>query len=86
MVGIFRSIVQSFVLPMLHARQDLVFSGSIALQLIGDDHAWDILESYAERGEKNRFAACVFRRLWTRISSGIVNLTIIAELITLYLV
>jgi hypothetical protein len=52
-VGIFRSIVQSFVLPMLHARQELAFRCSLALQFIGDDHAWDILEPIEELTEKS---------------------------------
>ena len=58
-MGVFRSIVQSFVLPMLHARQDLAFGGSIALQFIGDDHAWDVLESFEELAKKAFRRVCV---------------------------
>ena len=36
------------MLAVLHARQDLTFRRSIALQFISDDHAWDVLEPYAE--------------------------------------
>ncbi len=44
--------IQAFVLPMLHARQDLAFRCSIALQFIGDDHAWDVLQSLEELAEE----------------------------------
>src|SRR5258708_2847790 len=37
---------------MLHARQDLTFGRTIALQFIGDDHAWHVLEPYAELTEE----------------------------------
>jgi hypothetical protein len=44
---------------MLHARQDLAFGGSIALQFISDDHVWDVLESYAELPKKAFCRVCV---------------------------
>jgi hypothetical protein len=59
LVGIFRSIVESFVLPMLHAWQDLAFGCSIALQFVGDDHAWDVLESFEELPKKASRRVCV---------------------------
>src|SRR5690348_17012554 len=68
LVGMFRSIMQAFVLPVLHARQDLTFDGAIALQFIGDDHAGTYCSPLSSL-RKKRFAACVLRRLWTRISS-----------------
>ena len=37
---------------MLHPRQDLAFRCSIALQLIGDDHAWNVLKPFEEFAEK----------------------------------
>ena len=43
-MGVLCPAVQPFVLPVLHARQDFAFRCSIAFQLIGDDHAWDILQ------------------------------------------
>jgi hypothetical protein len=49
---------ESFVLPMLHPWQDFAFRCAIALQLIRNDHAWDILESYAELPKK------AFRRVF----------------------
>ena len=52
-MGVFRSIVEPFVLPMFHARQDLAFGGSIALQFIGDNHAWDVLEPFEKFAEKS---------------------------------
>src|SRR5258708_6711303 len=59
LVGVFRSIVQSFVLPILHPRQDLAFGGSIALQFIGDDHAGDIVQSFEELPKKAFRRVCV---------------------------
>jgi hypothetical protein len=52
-VGVFRSIVEPFVLPMLHARQDLAFRCPIASQLISNDHAWDVLQFSQELTEKS---------------------------------
>ena len=43
LVRALRSIVESFVLTMLDASQDLAFRCSITLQLIGNDHAWNVL-------------------------------------------
>jgi hypothetical protein len=50
---IFRSIVEPFVLPMLHARQDFMFCRSIALQFIGNDHARDVLLLFEKLAEKS---------------------------------
>src|SRR5258708_38407648 len=52
LVRIFRPVVQPFGLAVLYARQNLAFGRRIALQFIGDDHAWDVLEPYAELAEK----------------------------------
>ncbi len=49
---IFRSIVQSFVVPMLHAGQDFPFGSSISLQLVGDDHVWRVTEPLIGLAEK----------------------------------
>jgi hypothetical protein len=43
LVGVFRSIVEPFVLAMLYTRQDLTFRGSITLQFIRDDHTWYVV-------------------------------------------
>jgi hypothetical protein len=40
------------VLAMLHARQDLTFGRTIALQFIGDDHTWHVLELFEKLTEK----------------------------------
>jgi len=48
LVRVLSSIVQSFVLAMLHTRQHLPFSRSITLQLISDDHAWYILQPFEQ--------------------------------------
>src|SRR5258708_11856831 len=52
LVRIFCTIVQPFVLPMLHPRQDLAFGCSIALQFIGDNHPWHILKLFEELPKK----------------------------------
>jgi len=44
LVGVLRSIVQSLVLAMLHARQELFLGRSIAGQFIGNDHSWHVLQ------------------------------------------
>ena len=57
------------VLPMLHSRQDLTFRCPITLQFIRHNHARNVVEPIRGACGKKRFAACVLRRLWTRISS-----------------
>jgi hypothetical protein len=52
------SIVESFVLAMLYAGQDLAFRCSITLQFISDDDAWDILQLLEQ------FAEEAFRRFF----------------------
>ena len=47
------SIVEPFVLPVPDASQDLAFGCSITLQLIGNDHAWDVLKSLEQFAEKS---------------------------------
>src|SRR6266568_5754701 len=53
LMRIFGSIVQPFVLPMLHARQDFAFGCSIALEFISDDHTWNVLLSFEQLAEKS---------------------------------
>jgi hypothetical protein len=53
LMRIFRLIVQSFVLPMLHPRQDVAFGCSIAFQFISDDQAWHVVLSFEELAEKS---------------------------------
>ena len=50
---IFRPVVQSFVLPMLHAKQDLAFRSPITLQLIGDDHTRNVVQPFEQLAEKS---------------------------------
>ena len=38
LVRVLRAIIQIAMLPMFHTREELSLSGSIALQLVGDDH------------------------------------------------
>ena len=52
LVRVFGPIVEVAVLSMFHPRQHLPLRGTIALQLIGDDHAWDILAAFEELAEE----------------------------------
>jgi hypothetical protein len=50
-VGILGAVIQIPVLSMLDAGQDLAHGGTVASQLIRDDHSWDLpqaLEQFAE--------------------------------------
>ncbi len=38
---------------MLHARQDLAFRSPITLQLIGDDHARNVVQPFEQLAEKS---------------------------------
>ena len=49
----FRLGVHPFVLAVLHARQDLAFCCSITLQLIGDDHARNVVHPFEQLAEKS---------------------------------
>jgi hypothetical protein len=51
-VGVFSPMVQIAVPPVFDARQDLPLGSAIALQLIGDDPAWDARVSFEELAEK----------------------------------
>ena len=48
-----RLVVHPFVLAVLHARQDLAFCCSITLQLIGDDHARNVVHPFEQLAEKS---------------------------------
>jgi hypothetical protein len=51
LVGIVCTVIEVPVLAVFHARQDLPLGGTVALQFVSDDHAWDIptpLEQLAE--------------------------------------
>ncbi len=50
---VFRSIVESFVLTMLHLRQDFPFSSRITLPFVGNNHAWNILKSFEQFPEES---------------------------------
>jgi hypothetical protein len=52
LVRIFCSVVQPFLLSMLHVRQDLAFGCRITLQFISDDYVWNVLQPYAQLAEK----------------------------------
>src|SRR6266487_9146 len=53
LVGILGSIVQSFVLAMLHSRQDFPFRRTITGEFVGNDHARDVGEPFEQLTEKS---------------------------------
>jgi hypothetical protein len=59
LVRIFRTIVQPFVLTVLHAKQYLAFRRTITSELIRDDDARDLLESFQQFAEKSFRRVCV---------------------------
>jgi hypothetical protein len=48
LVGVFGTVIQIAVLPVFYPRQHLPLRGSLALQLIGNDHALDPFEELVE--------------------------------------
>ncbi len=56
-------LAHSFVLAMLHSRQDIAFRCPMPSELIGDHDMWDVLSFLEQRGAKNRFAAFLWRWL-----------------------
>ena len=47
-MGILGTIIQAFVLAMLNPPQDLLLCSSIAPELVGNEHAWDVLTPLEE--------------------------------------
>src|SRR6266542_3962142 len=47
-MGILGTIIQAFVLAMLNPPQDLLLCSSIAPELVGNEHAWDVLTPLQE--------------------------------------
>ncbi len=50
---VFRSIVEPFVLTMLHSWQNFTFRSLITLQLISDDHARNVAQPFEQLTEKS---------------------------------
>jgi hypothetical protein len=57
-MGVFRAIIEAFVLPMLHSWQHLLFRGCIAAKFISDEYSWHILTPLQQLTEE------LFRRLF----------------------
>jgi hypothetical protein len=47
-MGVLRAVIEVAVLAMFHPRQNLPLCGTIALELVRDDHPWGILTSLKE--------------------------------------
>lgn len=45
-------IIEIAALTVLHAREHLALCRAIAFELIGDDHAWDVLQPFEELAEE----------------------------------
>ena len=52
LVGVFRPVVRRAMLPMLDAGQNLVYGGTVASQLIGDDDSWNAREIFEPLAEE----------------------------------
>ena len=68
LVGVLGAVVEIAVLAVLHTRQELVLRRPIACEFVGDDHPRHVGQPFSSL-RKNFFAAFLFRRLCTRISS-----------------
>ena len=44
-MGVLTAVVEVTTLPVFDPRQDLPFRRAVALQLVGDDHPWHVLQS-----------------------------------------
>jgi hypothetical protein len=42
LVGVLRPVIEVAVLAMFYSRKNLTLGGSVALQLISDDHPWHV--------------------------------------------
>jgi hypothetical protein len=49
---ILRAVIEIAMLPMFHPRQNLSLRGTVVLQGIGDDQAWDRLAPFEELAEE----------------------------------
>ena len=52
LMRVFCPIIQALVLPVFDSRQHLLLGCPIALQLIGNDHPWDVLTPFQEFSEE----------------------------------
>jgi hypothetical protein len=58
LMGVLSSIVQTFVLAVLDAGHHLFLGGCIAGQLLGNNHARDILQSFEQLAKE--LSCCAF--------------------------
>src|SRR5262245_34548715 len=49
---ILTAVIEISTLPMFHPRKDLALGRAVALELIGDDHARDVLQPLEQLAEK----------------------------------
>jgi hypothetical protein len=52
LVGVFRTVVEIVVLPMLDSGQDFPLRCAIALELVGDDHPWCVGQALEQLPEE----------------------------------
>jgi len=52
LVGVLRSIIEIAVLAMFHSWENLALGGSVAFQLIGDDHTRGVGQAFQEFAEE----------------------------------
>jgi hypothetical protein len=51
-VGVLRTIMQMPLLPMFHTREEFSLGGSLALEFVGHDNAWDVGQALEQRAEE----------------------------------
>ena len=49
LVGMLRTIIQIPLLPMFHTREEFSLGGSLALEFVGHDNAWDAGQALKQR-------------------------------------
>jgi hypothetical protein len=62
------TVIHIAMLPVLHARQYFTLGGLVALELIGDDHPWDIpapLEELADEFLRRRALSTYCLSTWS---------------------
>src|SRR5262249_23109551 len=54
LVRILGAVIEISVLTMFYARQNFAFGRFVALELVSDDHAWDVRHAFEEFGKDLR--------------------------------
>jgi len=52
LVGVLRPVIEIAVLAMFHSREELSLGSTVALELVGHDHAWYVRQALEELTEE----------------------------------